>query len=56
MPSIRRMEAGISRNEKLMGSMYGKIGEFIYGRDDDYSIDGLCSDLQDSMARLPEKE
>ena len=55
-PSRLAMKEQISHNEKLMGSLYGKIDEFIYGEDEDYSIDSLCSDLQKAIDSLPDKE
>ena len=55
-PSIEAMEAALDRNEKLMGSLFQKIGEFTYGDSDEYGIDDLCSDLQDALSSLPDKE
>ena len=54
-PSIEALDAGLARNEKLMGSLYGKIGDFTYGRSDKYGIDALCADLKAVLAALPER-
>ena len=54
-PSIEALDAGLVRNEKLMGSLYGKIGDFTYGRSDEYGIDALCADLKAVLAALPER-
>ena len=55
-PSYQAMRNQIGHNEKLMGSLYGKIDEFIYGEDEDYSIESLCSDLEKAIDNLPRKE
>lgn len=52
IPSIEAMDDGLARQEKLMGSMFGKIDEIIYGKDDSVSIDDVCSRLQSDIAKL----
>ena len=54
-PSVEALESELSRNEKLMGSLYGKSGDFVYGKSDDYSIDRLCSDIAAVIEALPER-
>lgn len=44
--SIKAMEENLARNEKLMGSLFKKKGEFIYGASDEHGIDQLIEKLQ----------
>ncbi len=44
--SKKTMEEGLARNEKLMGSLFGKKGEFIYGDSDEHGIDQLVEKLR----------
>ncbi len=44
--SIKAMEENLARNEKLMGSLFKKKGEFIYGDLDEHGIDQLIEKLQ----------
>ena len=50
-PSRIAMEDSIERNEKLFGSMYGKVAEFVYGDDDEFGIDQLCKSICDVIGR-----
>lgn len=50
-PSRIAMEDSIARNEKLFGSMYGKVAEFVYGDDDEFGIDQLCKSICDVIGR-----
>jgi CRISPR system Cascade subunit CasC len=43
-PSKAELASWIERQEKLCGSLYGKIGSFEYGENEDYSIDSLIAD------------
>lgn len=49
-PSIEKMEADLKHNEHLMGSMFGKVDEYIYGDSDEHGIDQLveklCKDIK----------
>lgn len=56
IPSIESMEEELDRCRKLSGSMWGGIGEFLYGKDDDYTIDSLCDSLTRTLDSLPDKE
>lgn len=51
-PSIKALEDGLARNEKLMGSLYGGIGAFTYGDSEDNGIDKLCSDLRSCVEAI----
>lgn len=44
-PSIEALEAWLTKQEKLAGSLFGKKGDFIFGIDEDYSIDNLITDI-----------
>lgn len=44
-PSIEALEAQIDRNEKLAGSLYGKVDAYIFGKDANFNIDMLASKL-----------
>jgi CRISPR system Cascade subunit CasC len=45
-PSIEALTRYLSRQEKLHGSLFGKIAEYTYGQDDAFSIDDLISVLK----------
>ncbi len=45
-PSIEEMTKYLEHQEKLHGSLFGKIAEYTYGKDDDFSIDDLVSALK----------
>lgn len=47
-PSIEAVKTQLSRKEKLSGSLFGKIAEFEFGIDEDFSIDSLIESLKDS--------
>ena len=53
-PSIEALEAGLARQERLAGSLYGKLAEAIYGGEDGGSIDDICSALRKSVAHMTE--
>lgn len=44
-PSIDKLKSELEKKEKMFGSMFGKIGSFEWGVDENYSIDNLISDL-----------
>lgn len=44
--SIQLLQQELQRQEKLSGSLYGKIDEFEFGQNENYSIDHLIKDLQ----------
>lgn len=54
--SIERMENDLTRNESLMGSLFGKISEHVYGKDASYSIDDLLLDIKEDMTGYSKKE
>ncbi len=45
-PSIEALESWLARQEKLGGSLFGKINDFVFGKDINYSIDALIADIQ----------
>lgn len=45
-PSIEALTKYLSRQEKLHGSLFGKIAEYTYGQEDSFSIDDLISALK----------
>ena len=53
-PSIEAMKEQLARNETLAGSLFGKLGDFIYGEDKTYSIDNLCVDINTVLETLKE--
>ncbi|MCR5124451.1 MAG: type I-E CRISPR-associated protein Cas7/Cse4/CasC [Treponema sp.] len=48
-PSIEEVQKQISRKEKLSGSLFGKIAEFEFGLDENFSIDKLVESLKNSV-------
>ncbi len=52
-PSIEALKHWSDRQEKLCGSLYGKVAGFDFGEDENFSIDGLVHALQGA---LPEPE
>lgn len=44
-PSIERLKAELDKKAKLAGSLFGKLGSYDWGEDEDYSIDNLIADL-----------
>lgn len=48
-PSIEEVQKQISRKEKLSGSLFGKIAEFEFGLDENFSIDNLVESLKNSV-------
>ena len=55
-PSIHAMESELDRIRSLSGSFWGEIAGFVFGKDKDFSIDGLCDSLCSVIDSLPEKE
>lgn len=48
-PSIERMEGYLKGKEKMMGSMFGKGADFVWGQNESYSIDDLIRDVSESV-------
>ena len=48
-PSIEEVQKQISKKEKLSGSLFGKIAEFEFGLDENFSIDNLVESLKNSV-------
>lgn len=44
-PSITALDSQIERNEKLAGSLYGKIADYTFGKDESFNIDELAEKL-----------
>ncbi len=51
-PSIEELTSYISKKEKLSGSLFGKVAEYEWGENEDYSIDDLVADLQTKVKEL----
>jgi CRISPR system Cascade subunit CasC len=47
-PSIQALNKELEKKEGIFGSLYGKKAEFTFGEDPSYSIDKLCSQLQEA--------
>lgn len=45
-PSIDSLKDYLDKKEKLTGSLFGKLGAYQWGEDENYSIDALIADLQ----------
>lgn len=45
-PSIEALRNYLDKKEKLTGSLFGKLGAYEWGDDENYSIDNLIGDLQ----------
>lgn len=48
-PSIERVQTELSKKEKLSGSLFGKIADYEFGKDEDFSIDNLISSVIESV-------
>ncbi len=48
-PSIAHLKTELAKKEKLSGSLYGKLGDYEWGENEDYSIDHLITSLQDHI-------
>lgn len=48
-PSIKMMEDNLTRNKKLMGKIFGEIGEYIFGDSSDHGIDGLIGFINKTL-------
>jgi CRISPR system Cascade subunit CasC len=44
-PSIEELKSYLGKKEKLSGSLFGKIGEFDFGEDENFSIDDLSANI-----------
>ena len=49
VPSIERLEGYLKGKEKMMGSMFGKKADFVWGQNEQYSIDDLIHDVSESL-------
>ncbi|NLB30283.1 MAG: type I-E CRISPR-associated protein Cas7/Cse4/CasC [Alcaligenaceae bacterium] len=45
-PSVDALKDYLDKKEKMTGSLFGKLGSYDWGEDENYSIDQLISDLQ----------
>lgn len=45
-PSIDTLKSYLDKKEKMTGSLFGKLGGYEWGEDENYSIDQLIADLQ----------
>lgn len=48
-PSIEKLRTQISNREKLSGSLFGLVKKMEFGRDLDYSLDNLITDVTDAL-------
>lgn len=45
-PSVTELQHYLDKKEKMTGSLFGKLGSYDWGTDENYSIDDLITDLQ----------
>lgn len=45
-PSVTELQHYLDKKEKMTGSLFGKLGSYDWGTDENYSIDDLIADLQ----------
>lgn len=45
-PSVEGLKSYLDKKEKLSGSLFGKIGSYDWGEDENFNIDALISQLQ----------
>jgi CRISPR system Cascade subunit CasC len=45
-PSIEYLKTYLDKKEKLSGSVFGKLGDYEWGEDENYSLDSLITSLQ----------
>ena len=45
-PSIEALKSYLDKKEKMAGSLFGKLGSYDWGENENYSIDQLITDLQ----------
>ena len=48
-PSKNELNTWLDKNEKLSGSLFGKLGDYEWGNNLEYSIDSLVDDLQSHL-------
>lgn len=51
-PSIEALKAWTNRQEKLCGSLYGKLAGFDWGEDESFSIDDLATGLRQQIVEV----
>lgn len=51
-PGKRALDAAVMRNESLTGSHYGKIADFAFGEDPEFSIDSLADALSEAVREV----
>ena len=51
-PSIAVMEDSLKRNKTLMGSMFGEIGNYIFGDAPEHGIDGLIDFITNTLKEI----
>lgn len=49
LPSIESLKETLAKKEKLSGSLFGKIAEFTFGEDENFSIDDLASSVLEAI-------
>lgn len=51
-PSIEALTAFLEKKEKLSGSLFGKLGDFTWGLDEQFSIDDLIEGVADIVKQV----
>lgn len=51
-PSIDALVTYLVKKEKMSGSLFGKLGEFTWGLDEDFSIDNLVSGVIETLEKV----
>lgn len=51
-PSIDALTSYLSKQEKLHGSLFGKLAEYTYGQNEDFNIDNLIAALKSHAAEM----
>lgn len=51
-PSITCLEDNLAKYKSLMGSLFGEKGNYVFGKDANYSIENLCDDLKAAISSI----
>jgi len=51
--SVDTLKSELDRKEKLAGSLFGKLGSYDWGENEEYSVDDLVRDLQSHILANP---
>lgn len=50
-PSVAELDRQLERSEKLAGSLYGKLADYAFGKDETFSIDNLVDALVNNIEK-----